>query len=201
MKKPQNAFIIGIILGAIITRIFLVTTQTHEDTHPIGYADNTDEVHVHSDFIMHLDGETIDFSLDKYQTTNQQTVHQHIHLHDNNGEVIHRHAQAVTLGEFFGSLGFILGTDCITTPDGTEYCTNDKASVAVFVNSEQIEDAPNYVNQEEDRILIYYGALSSDRLPELLNSITDTACIYSGTCPERGVAPPESCGLTCELSS
>ena len=70
----------------------------------------------------------------------------------------------------------------------------------VFVNDERIDTPKDYVNEEEDLILVYFGDKNdSETIQSLLLEITDKACIYSGTCPERGTAPPESCGLTCEL--
>jgi hypothetical protein len=202
-----SAFLVGVIVGGAL--VHFVTTSLHDDhshhlnmdgTHPIGYADSEDEVHVHSDFLLYFDNQEYDFTKDEYQTTNTQELHDSIHLHDNVGNVIHRHADDVTLSEFFGSLGFTLTNDCITTSAGEKFCTDDTNELMVFVNDERIENPADYVNQEEDQILIYHGNRNdNETIRELLLSITDEACIYSGTCPERGVAPPESCGLTCEL--
>lgn len=206
-KNELIACFVGVIVGGIL--FFFINNTGHQihghdhwnnSTHPIDYADNADEVHVHSDFVLFLNGEKVDLSDDKYQSQASQILHTHIHLHDNNDEVIHRHDHDITLGDFFNSLDFTLTNECITDDTDTEFCTNETDELMVFVNDKRILDPANYVNQEEDQILIYHGSKDdSETIRELLLSITDTACIYSGTCPERGTAPPESCGLTCEL--
>lgn len=205
-KNSLAAFLLGLVIGGAAVYVGTIDTHydgdghAHDDKHPVGYADSADEVHVHSDFLMVLNGEQIDFTADKYQTTSEQELAEHVHLHDNVGNVIHRHAQTVTLGEFFGSLGFTLTNDCLTTDDSVQLCTGDASKLLVFVNDERIDNPSEYTNKEEDRILIYYGDPNNNELiRESLLTITDEACIYSGTCPERGIAPPESCGLTCDI--
>ena len=198
MNKQTIAFILGLIIALVAGRIYAVAKQ-HDHTHPVGFADSADEVHVHSGFLVHLAGETKKFDADKYQTTSMQTVHQHIHLHDNNGEIIHRHGHGVTMSDFFDSLGYIVTEDCITTDTAEAFCSTATEQLQFFVNGELTDDLANYVNQEEDRLLIFYGSPDDPIIPDLLVQISDEACIYSGTCPERGEAPPESCGVTCEL--
>jgi len=172
----------------------------HEKKHPIGYADNEEEVHVHSDWLIHLAGVTLDLSADKYQTTNTQELHKHIHLHDNNGLVIHRHANNITLAEFLTSLGFAMSDTCLTTDEGVHHCANETEKLMVYVNEEAIANPSAYVNQEADRILVYYGDPNDQTtIAKLQAEVSDQACIYSGTCPERGTPPPEACGLNCEL--
>jgi hypothetical protein len=205
MKQTYVAFIGGIVIGGAATYLALGTghpehLHSHSDTHPIGYANNADEVHVHSDFLVVINGEQIDFSQDKYQTTNEQELSDYIHLHDNVGHVIHRHADAVTLAEFFNSLGFQLTDSSISIAEGETFTSNNSEALLVYVNGQVIDNPSSYVNQEEDQILVYYGDPNdTERIAALLDSITNEACIYSGTCPERGVAPPESCGLSCDI--
>ena len=194
------ALALGFVAGIRLVGMTFGHRHHSDDSHPIGYANNENEVHVHSDFLVHLSGETYDLSADKYQTSSTQELHAHIHLHDNNDEVIHRHDHGVTMGQFFSSLGFTLTDECIIDDTQNEFCSDDSAELLIFVNDERIQNPASYVNQEEDRILVYFGdPQASEKITELLLKITDRACIYSGTCPERGTAPPESCGLTCEL--
>jgi hypothetical protein len=204
IKNEWIAFGAGLLIGGLMTSFVLNINAPNNhmmaETHPVGYADNEDEVHVHSDFVVFLNNKQIDLSSDKYQSKSDQILHANIHLHDNNDEVIHRHDHGVTLGTFFESLGFTLTDDCLTTDEAVSYCSNETEELMVFVNDIRINNPVSYVNEEEDQILVYHGDISdNETIRELLLSITDRACIYSGTCPERGIAPPESCGLTCEL--
>ena len=156
-------------------------------------------MHVHSDFIVYLGGKAYDFTDDKYQTKTDHALHDHIHLHDNDDDVIHRHDHGITLVEFMDSLGFLMTNDCITTDENIEFCSDEASKLQLFVNGSKVDDVVNYINQEEDRLLLFYGDPEDEIISFLLDEVTDKACIYSGTCPERGIAPPESCGLTCEL--
>ena len=70
----------------------------------------------------------------------------------------------------------------------------------LIVNGERVMDIAGYINQGEDKILIYYGDVTSPLISDYVGAISEDACIYSGTCPERGVPPPENCGLTCEVA-
>lgn len=202
MKKHLiPPFITGLVIGAGLTYFTLPLLASHtETTHPIGYADNADDVHVHSDFVVYLDGTHYDLTDDKYQTEGDHLLHKSIHLHDNVDEVIHRHDFDITLSDFFSSLGFTLTNDSITDDAGNQFASDTDNELLVFVNDERIAEPATYVNQEEDKILVYFGNKNdSEKITELLLGITDNACYYSGTCPERGIAPAESCGLTCEL--
>lgn len=198
---PPLAFVAGVIVAVVAGAIMLPSLSPAADDHDHASHDHggASEVHVHSDFLVVLDGEQVDLSGDRYMSAANQILHPDMHLHDNNDEVIHRHAENISLGDFFGSLGFELTNECITTPNGEEFCSNSKKQLALFVNGERVDALASYVNQEEDQILLYYGGIDTDALSDLQGQITNDSCIYSNTCPERGTAPPESCGLTCEL--
>ena len=132
-------------------------------------------------------------------TTAQQELHEHAHLHDGNGEVKHLHQREVAFAEFLDSLGVTLSDTCIIYED-EEYCSNETKELRLFVNNEPFSGAiTDYEITDEDRLLVYYGEYDEETITRYLNEVKNDACYYSGTCPERGVAPPESCGLTCEI--
>lgn len=195
--QPAIAFVLGVIVSFSAGQFLLPSEPTL--SHPIGYADNEEDVHVHSDFVVYLSGKEYDLSDDKYMSAKNQILHADVHLHDNNDEVIHRHDYDVTLAAFFKSIGFTLTDECITTDTNETFCTNESQSLLLFINGTPTTTIASYVNQEEDQLLLYYGSPTSSEIENELSNITDDSCLYSGTCPERGVAPPESCGLTCEL--
>jgi hypothetical protein len=181
-----TAFLIGCLIGAYGTSLI------PRDEPYIG----TKKVHVHSDLLIVINGEALDLTGDKYQSTATSSAHSDIHLHDNDDDVLHRHAEGITLAMFLESIGFILTEDCITTDAGASHCTNDSNTLSLYVNEELHPSPLTYISAEEDRILLIYGENSPEAFFPL---ITDRACIFSHTCPERGTPPPESCGLTCEL--
>lgn len=158
-----------------------------------------EEVHVHADFLFVLLDTKVDFTGEKYQSDISQILHQHIHFHDGVDTMIHRHAEGITLGDFFSSLQYTLSNSCVTTDSAVTYCSDTQNTLQLFVNSKNVEDIANYVIQEKDQILLFYGPKDSEKIKTFQSNITDEACMYSGTCPERGEPPFESCGLTCEI--
>jgi len=195
--QPWHACILGIIIGGVGTYFFLESQTTDN------WYDNVDiaseEHHTHADFLVYINGEQLDFTADKYQTTAENMLSETVHLHDNQGDVIHFHAEGVTLEEFFSSLGFTITNDCLTTDTGETHCTDGANVLELYVNGELVADIPNAELVDEDQKLLYFGTPNPPGLQTYLDSVSDRACIYSGTCPERGTPPPEECGLTCEL--
>lgn len=169
----------------------------YQKYNPFTYYD--DVVHVHADFLIMIDDQRIDLTDKKYQSSAEAILHKNVHLHDGEDNVVHRHAEDITFVEFLDSLGFTLTNECLSNDIGESFCTNNEKNVALYVNGDIVENVANYIPQEEDQILLYYGIKGSQKVFEYQTAITDESCIYSGTCPERGVAPAESCGLTCEI--
>lgn len=183
---------IGIIVGGLSVYAWQFQTAAKIDPHDTTY-------HVHADFKIYIGTETIDLSAEKYMTTVTQELSEHVHLHDGDGDVEHIHLEGVTFAEFLKTLGLILTESCLTY-DEKEYCSDKNKELSLFVNEEKYqEQVTSYIPKDEDRILLFVGNSADVSIQTLLDSVTDDACYFSGTCPERGIAPPESCGLTCEL--
>lgn len=190
-------FLVGLLVGGGVVHLALPTHDHHHDQHPIADPYD-DEYHVHADFHIRINGTLVDLSGDKFQTTNEQEFHEDLHLHDNDGDVLHIHRDGGTFVEFLASLGIELTDTCITLDN--QYCANEVQVLHIYVNDEQLTTPlHNYTPVDDDRILVYYGPADPETITEYQSAVPTDACYYSGTCPERGVAPPESCGLTCEL--
>ena len=197
MSQSKNSTITTIVLGVAIGlvgayagwKLFVQPKEIFEtDSHK-----SEPLFHEHVDLAIVLDGEKIDLSLDKYQSTSYDYRDPDIHLHDGVGEVVHLHKPGVTLGEFFETLDMSVTTDCFTFDDGQEYCSNEEQSMIVLVNGESISEPTAYGFQDLDQILVYYGNTNEADPYELASQVTDDACIYSLTCPERGTPPAENC--------
>jgi len=204
-RKKLLAFLFGILIAVLFGYVLtkegspLHGQHTHEGTHPVGTSTG-DDVHVHADFQMYVRDERIRFTAAKYQSDNLNIRHADIHFHDGNDDVIHRHADGITLVEFFKSLEIMITNDCLTLDTGVAYCTNDAEKLIFYVNGVVTPSIVDYVIAEEDRVLLYYGIPENKNLNSYKNAVTDEACLYSGTCPERGTPPTEGCGLTCEVA-
>ncbi len=191
MKKIHIIVAVVIALIAVIgyrVQLAVETANQRYDT----------EVHVHADFAVYMNGNQLDFSQTEYQSSVSHEKDEDVHLHDGDGKVVHRHAEGVTFAQLLKSIGYELGSDCFTTDAKEQYCTNASNTLAFYVNDTPA-DKTTYIPQEEDQILLTYGPTGAD-VKDQLASITDESCIHTGTCPERGVAPLESCGLTCDVT-
>jgi hypothetical protein len=190
MKRTITILLVFIIALALSS--YYLYQTLHQHTHD-------SEVHVHSDFLIIINDTPISLTDEKYQSSTSQVLHDHIHLHDNEDNVVHRHAEGITFVDFLQSIGYTLTNECLTDDTATSYCVDPNNVLTLYVNEVPKTILTDYIPQEEDRILLYYGSPNNPKLRDYFDSITNESCIYSGTCPERGVAPAESCGLTCEL--
>lgn len=118
---------------------------------------------------------------------------EYLHLHDMNGSVVHRHKPGLGFGDFLTSIGFTLTDTCLKTDLGTNTCNQGDKKWQLFVNGKEILPfQTNYVFADEDHILLTFGADDAELQRELA-LMTDEACLYSKTCPGRGVPPTENC--------
>lgn len=195
--KPLFAFIAGLAVSGIIGFILLANSDG-DASHPIANA--TEEVHVHADFLFYIGNERIRLTAEEFQSTAEHLKHKSIHIHDGNDAVLHRHAEGTTFADLINSLGFNLTNDCLTMTDGTKHCSDENDKLMLIVKGELVPDITSYIFAEEDEILLYFGDPTNPRIGEYADNVSKDACIYSGTCPERGVPPPENCGLTCEVA-
>lgn len=147
-------------------------------------------VHEHADFKVYLSEKAIDFSKPEYQSTDTHHLHEYIHLHDGNGNIIHKHKKEVTIGDFFSSLDITFNKDCFNFGIAYSFCQN--SNPVLYVNGKALDATYDYEFNDLDKILI---TTSTDKttIDKQLASITDDACLYSETCPERGKPPTENC--------
>lgn len=200
-KLRQQLTLMGIILAVVLVGSgYYVWKNSHTIPETTGVEQTqADEVHVHSDFLLVLDGQKFDLSGDQYQSSTYDVKHPLFHLHDGVGTMLHRHAEGITLKEFLESIGFTVTDACLLTDEGIQYCANADTEFSLYVNSQLITNWPDYITQEEDQILLYHGPNQFEIVSSFIDELTDEACIYSGTCPERGTPPYESCTTSCSI--
>ncbi|HVW66818.1 MAG TPA: hypothetical protein VHA78_03745 [Candidatus Peribacteraceae bacterium] len=174
-------------------------------------AKNPDPNHTHADFAVWINGTKLDFSQKKYMqdipTDEEEQMLEHstgtgsgpdyfkryMHLHDGNGDVLHRHKPGLGFGDFLTSLHFTLTPTCLTTDTGEKTCDTADKKWQLFVNGKEIVPFnDNYIFDDGNTILLTYGADSAEVQREE-SLMTHDACRYSQTCPGRGKAPTESC--------
>jgi hypothetical protein len=168
-------------------------------------AQNPDPNHTHADFAVWIDGSQIDFSNNEFMSgsTDEEDpdhtrLNQYLHLHDNIGHVIHRHKPGLKLGEFFASIGVTTSKNglnaCLHIPNRAVSCEDEAMhkNWTMIVNGERQSMDFEFVFTDTDRILIT-NATDETEIAKQLGVLTDDACRYSRTCPERGEPPAENC--------
>lgn len=168
---------------------------------PAAPATNPDPNHTHADFLVMLDGERIDFSAERFmaetpdvgERAESGALGQYLHLHDGIGHVIHRHKPGLTLQDFFDSIGVGFTANCLIDRDPEEGGTRcSDHSWRMFVNGRERPFSLNFDFKDLDRILLTTAPDQADAEREW-TALSDDACLYSRTCPERGDPPAENC--------
>jgi hypothetical protein len=166
---------------------------------------NPDPNHMHADFAMWIDEQKFDFSEENYMSGSSMdpnhagAKHPYFHLHDGNGDVIHRHKPGLPVGEFFRSLGF--NDECFVDgdaelPRNNFFCLrfpdNTTRTFQLYVNGELMPDGLRYIFNDMDQLLIT-DAIDPEVIDQQIDQLTNDACKYSQTCPGRGAPPTENC--------
>lgn len=154
---------------------------------------NPDPDHIHADFAVWVDGQQSDYSGDAFMSTDTKELHPYMHLHDHSGHVLHSHKPGLKIGEFFNSLpwkgsGYHGNVFHVAdSPVGDE-----SYNVRLFVNGVVDPLGSDYVFHDGDHLLIT-DANDEGEVQRELSKMTNDACLYSKTCPWRGVPPTEKC--------
>lgn len=190
MKFSDNNILVIILIMFIAVTGFILFSEHEKSKAGFGIVG---EVHEHADFKVYLNGIAFNFSQEKYMSSKSgYELSDYAHLHDMDGDIIHKHAAGVTLGYFFNTLGMVFNSTCFVTDDGKTYCNNGVKSIKLYINGRLNYEFEDYKFHDLDRILITYGNDNNDEIKEQLDSVVDKACIQSGKCPERGKPDDES---------
>ena len=165
-KRSTNLKAIGVltIIGAIGSFAAYEFVTMEQST--MGAPNNAGKLgseHEHASLLVKIFGDNFDFSTPNYQIKSSW-----IHFEDQDGKTIHRHSSGVELEFLFNSLSIGLNDQCFIFPDGRQFCTNEDYSLKYFINHEKIDDIRKYVVEEDDRILITYGAEEKEEIDSQL---------------------------------
>lgn len=155
--------VVGVIVG--ISAYNFATNQATAPGAPPGAGTLGDE-HVHASMLVRIFGDKFDFSLPAYQIKSSW-----IHFEAQDGTTIHRHSTGVTLGYLFETLSIELTDQCYNFPDGRQFCTNDDYKLQFYVNRQPVDDLRDYVFEDNDRILITYGAETPEDIEKQLDEL------------------------------
>ncbi len=172
---------------------FKILIQAAKLKAPLQQGKVGEKTHEHADIAIYLDGKKMDLTQEKYQSTEEKPLSSDTHLHDGNGEVIHKHRTLITLGDLFDSIGIQFTKSCFILDTKEQFCNNDTNTLKFLVNGVDNDQFNTYELRDEDKILISYGDETLEEIQTQIASVSDDACLYSETCPERGKPPTENC--------
>lgn len=178
---------------------------------------NPDPNHTHADFSVWIDGKQLDFSVSEHMSSppkvasasfhlmpiarahgDEEDGHvvpgrEYLHFHDGNGHVIHRHKPGLTIGDFFKSIQVKISAKCYESfaPLADDRICGEHP-FRMFVNGKEMPLNMDYVFEDLDQIL-FTNAHTEEEVQKELGKLTNDACMYSKTCPERGEPPSENC--------
>jgi hypothetical protein len=153
--------VIAVIAVVIISAVVFSLQPNNSNKYgPIGSA------HEHAAFLVKLDGTPIDFSQGKYQVKSRL-----IHVENNDGTTLHRHATDVPFIEFLKSVDMDIKNGCFVGDDGREFCDTADKKLRYFVNGTETDSIANYVANENDRILVIYGDENSNEIKQQIDAL------------------------------
>jgi hypothetical protein len=154
--------VIAVVAISAVSAILYSPAANNPNYGPVGSA------HEHAAFLVKLDGVPIDFSQGQYQVQSNL-----IHVENNDGTTLHRHATDVPFGEFLQSVDMDIRNGCFIGDDGREYCDTADKKLRFFVNGTQIDSIADYVPNENDRILVIYGDENGNELKQEINALRE----------------------------
>ncbi len=148
-------------------------------------------VHYHANFALYIDGQRQDFKGPQYYSevemcslNTTKVPSERAHMHNNVNNVIHVEDHAVTWGQFFTNLGWVMGPTFIASPDGTIYSENGSNKLNLILNGQDYTDfggMHNTVIKDTDKLLVSFGNESTDTLKQQYSTIPSTAKKYDTT--------------------
>jgi hypothetical protein len=160
MKIIIPAIIAVIAVAAISAIIFSLQPRSSSNYGQVGSA------HEHAAFLVKLDGVPIDFSQSKYQVKSRL-----IHVENNDGSTLHRHATDVPFIEFLKSVDMDIRNGCFVGDDRREYCDTADKKLRYFVNGTETGSISDYVPNENDRILVIYGDENDNEIKQEIDAL------------------------------
>lgn len=150
--------------------------------------------HYHANFAIYIDGERVDFSGDEFMEDiaacglSDLMFPQHrAHLHENNPETIHIHAQWVSWGHFFANNGIVFNDSILSLEDWERILlTYEGNKISFLLNWEKVINPYNDLIKSEDSLVIVYW--DDTNISELF--VSDNAAEYNSK------YDPGSCGWT-----
>lgn len=151
-------------------------------------------IHYHANFTVYINGQREQFadpilyeeSGAACREEEQMVPMERAHMHDNVNDVVHVEDHAVTWGQFFTNLGWVVDAKIIKTPDQM-LLSDSEHKISFILNGETTDNVSNRVIGDQDKLLVDYGA-SDQTVKNEYAAISNKALKYDTS------TDPKSCG-------
>lgn len=166
--------IVLVISGIIVATAGLTTIRY------INYKDTS--VHHHANFAVYLNDKHFDLSGDQYMEevascTLDEEVQpkQRVHMHNNNGDLVHVHDHGVTWGHLFQNINWSIAKEYVIDDDATMYQVDESSKLHYILNGIEVSSVTNALIRSEDTLLIYHGTADIKDIMDRYHEIGHTA--------------------------
>ena len=144
-------------------------------------------VHYHANFLLYVNGAAYDFSPDKYMepvsicsvNPAHPSPQARVHMHQNDGTLVHVHSANVTWGDLFSNLGFAINAASIVTDTGTSFAADSIHPLVFRVNGDPVTNIAGRYIDPNDRLLIDFGSTSATDVQVHAAKVPATAAAQS----------------------
>jgi hypothetical protein len=155
---------------------------------------NPQKVHYHANFAVYVNGQKEEFKNPIYyisiaamcSSDAAKTPTDRVHMHSGVNNVVHVEDNAVTWGNFFQNIGWVVDPRLLRTPDAL-YLPDDLHKLTFILNGQQVDGAMRQVIGDRDKLLVDFGSTSQTDIQNEYKSIPSTAKKYDNA-PD-----PKSC--------
>jgi hypothetical protein len=130
-----------------------------------------DPPHYHANWAVVVDGKQLDFSGDRYMeavatcaATDVVRPAERVHMHNNEGDVVHVHHTGVAWGHFFDNLGMDVGPDYLIMDRERRFFEGEGGTLKFVLNGFVVGEISALPIGSGDRLLISYGPESPEQV-------------------------------------
>lgn len=186
LKKFNSPILLaagGMLLGVLL--VFGIRFFTYRPEH----------VHYHANFQVFINGQREQFAdptlyeesgASCSEAEEQMTPMERAHMHGQVNDVIHVEDHAVTWGQFFTNLGWVVDAKVIETPS-TVLLPDSDHKISFILNGQMMDNVSNRVIGDQDKLLIDYGG-NDQAVKTEYGNISNKALKYNTS------TDPKSCG-------
>ncbi|MBI2588830.1 hypothetical protein HYW35_01275 [Candidatus Saccharibacteria bacterium] len=178
-KKMLLVGVIGLVVGALIILGERFITYKPER-----------QPHYHANFAVYINGQKEQFKDIFYYINaenacsatakHKMTPYERAHMHNSVNDVVHVEDEAVTWGQFFQNIGWVVDPKIMRTPDQV-FLADAQNKITFIINGEQTDKVINSLIGDKDKLLVDFGATDNQTLQKEFQMIASTAGKYDGS--------------------